>query len=55
MVYRCKVKIDLIPPLRNAHLRKSTKNEPPDLWTERNEGIRIIKSASLSEEGKKGW
>ena len=45
----------IIPPLLNARLVKSTKKEPPALWNDRNEAVRIIKLALTREEGKKQW
>lgn len=45
----------IIPPLSNARLRKSTKKEHPTLWEDRNEAVKIIQSFSTQEEGKKRW
>ncbi|MEI6628579.1 MAG: transposase [Alphaproteobacteria bacterium] len=45
----------IIPPLINARLRKSKKKEHPTLWKDRNEAVKIMKSATTSEEGKKQW
>lgn len=45
----------IIPPQLKARMRKPKKTDPPDLWTERNEAVRLMHQASTREEGRKQW
>jgi hypothetical protein len=45
----------IIPPHKNAVIRKSKKGEAPDLWDERNSAIKTICSHKNSEKGRKIW
>jgi len=45
----------IIPPKKNAVIRKAKKREAPNLWDERNAAIEIIRSQNNYDEGRKTW
>jgi hypothetical protein len=45
----------IIPPQLNACMRKPKKADPPDLWKERNEAVRMMEQAFTRDEGRKQW
>lgn len=45
----------IIPPPKNAIIRSSKKDEPPELWNERNAAIELIQRYEDIEEGRAAW
>jgi hypothetical protein len=45
----------IIPPKKNAIIRKAKKREVSSLWDERNAAIKIIRSQNNDEDGRKIW
>lgn len=45
----------IIPPKKNAVIRKASKKELPELWNERNAAVRFINQYKDREEGRKKW
>ena len=45
----------IIPPQLNARKRKPQKTDPPDLWTERNEAVKMMEQTCTRDEGRKQW
>ena len=54
---RCHQKgaIQIIPPNLNARVHKPKKADPPDLWKERNEAVRMMEEGCTRDEGRKQW
>ena len=45
----------IIPPKKNAVIRKAKKTEAPHLWNERNAAIEMIRSQNNDKEGRQIW
>tara|TARA_B110001454_G_C12675927_1_gene415851 strand:+ start:1007 stop:1348 length:342 start_codon:yes stop_codon:yes gene_type:complete len=46
---------NLIAPQLNERFRKPKMGDPPDLWKERNEQVRIMEHAPTREKARKQW